>query len=52
VRDESALRDILLRVSALIEACPDIVELDLNPVIVTVTGARVVDARVRVEQRR
>jgi len=51
-RDEAALRDILLRVSALIEACPDIVELDLNPVIVTATGARAVDARIRIEPHR
>jgi acyl-CoA synthetase (NDP forming) len=46
--DEPALRDIVLRVSALVEACPRIVELDLNPVIVTQSGACVVDARVRV----
>jgi acyl-CoA synthetase (NDP forming) len=51
-RDEPALRDILLRVSALIEACPEVVELDLNPVIVTTTGACAVDARVRVERPR
>jgi acyl-CoA synthetase (NDP forming) len=46
--DESALLDILLRVSALIEICPEIEELDLNPVIVSVTGATVVDARIKV----
>lgn len=45
---ETALRDIVLRVSALVEACPDIVDIDLNPIIVTATGATVVDARVRV----
>jgi acetyl coenzyme A synthetase (ADP forming)-like protein len=47
-RDESALQNILLRLSALLEACPDIVEVDLNPVIVTTSGATVVDARIRV----
>jgi acyl-CoA synthetase (NDP forming) len=47
-RDEAALRDVILRVSALLEACPEIVELDLNPVIVTAVGAHVVDARIRV----
>ena len=30
--DEAALRDVILRVSALIEACPEIREMDLNPV--------------------
>jgi acetyl coenzyme A synthetase (ADP forming)-like protein len=47
--DEAALLDILLRVSALLEACPEIEELDLNPVIVSPAGAVAVDARVRVE---
>jgi acetyl coenzyme A synthetase (ADP forming)-like protein len=46
--DESTLQNILLRLSALLEACPDIVEVDFNPVIVTPTGATVVDARIRV----
>lgn len=45
--DESALREILLRVSALVELCPEIQELDLNPVIVSAAGAVAVDARVR-----
>jgi acetate---CoA ligase (ADP-forming) len=46
--DEAALRDIVLRVSALVEACPAIAEIDLNPVMVTPDGASVVDARIRV----
>jgi acyl-CoA synthetase (NDP forming) len=46
--DEKALAEILLRVSALIEACPDIREVDLNPVNVFESGARVVDFRIRV----
>jgi acetyl coenzyme A synthetase (ADP forming)-like protein len=46
--DEAALRDIVVRVSALITACPEIEELDLNPVIVTTAGAWAVDVRVRV----
>jgi acetyl coenzyme A synthetase (ADP forming)-like protein len=49
--DEGALRDVLLRVSALLSICPDIQELDLNPVKVLTAGACVVDARVRVERR-
>jgi len=48
--DEAALRDILLHVSALLTACPEIRELDLNPVIVSPTGATAVDARIRIEQ--
>ena len=50
--DEAALVDVVLRVSALLTACPEIVELDLNPVIVTPSGATAVDARVRVGLRR
>jgi acyl-CoA synthetase (NDP forming) len=46
--DEAGLVDVLLRVSALVEICPDIQELDLNPVIVSTLGAVAVDARIRV----
>ena len=46
--DEQALRDVLLRVSALIEACPEILELDINPLKVLPTGACAIDARIRV----
>ena len=42
-------RTLLLRVSALVEAHPEIAELDCNPVKVLPDGAVVVDARVRVE---
>jgi acetyl coenzyme A synthetase (ADP forming)-like protein len=48
---EGALRDVVLRVSALVHACPEVLELDLNPVVVTTTGALVLDARVRVGSR-
>jgi acyl-CoA synthetase (NDP forming) len=51
VVNEAAYRDVLLRVSALLEACPEIQELDLNPVIVTRDAAIAVDARVRIGQR-
>ena len=47
---EAALRDVLLRVSALIEMCPEIADVDLNPIMVTAAGARVVDARVRIDR--
>lgn len=46
--DEASLRMIVLRVGALLDACPSIAELDLNPVIVRRSGAIAVDARVRV----
>jgi len=49
--DEEALRDLLLRVSALVDACPEVREMDLNPVKVLSRGARVLDARIRVERR-
>jgi acetate---CoA ligase (ADP-forming) len=46
--DEHALRDVLLRVSALIDACPEILELDINPLKVLRNGACAIDARMRV----
>jgi acetyl coenzyme A synthetase (ADP forming)-like protein len=46
--DETALQQVLLRISALVDAAPEIQELDLNPVVVLPSGARVADARVRV----
>ena len=48
--DEAALRDTLLRVSALLTTAPEIQELDLNPVIVLQSGARVADARIRIDE--
>jgi acyl-CoA synthetase (NDP forming) len=47
--DVPALEEMLLRVSLLVEAHPEIAELDLNPVIVSETGAVAVDVRVRIE---
>ena len=44
-----ALEDVLLRVSALVEAHPEVVEMDLNPLIVHPAGAVAVDARIRLE---
>jgi acetyl coenzyme A synthetase (ADP forming)-like protein len=48
--DVAALREIVLRVSSLLTICPEIAELDINPVKVLEKGAVVVDARVRVER--
>jgi acyl-CoA synthetase (NDP forming) len=48
--DIDALRDVLLRVSALSVGVPEIRELDLNPVIALPAGhgCRIVDARIKV----
>jgi acyl-CoA synthetase (NDP forming) len=48
--DVDALKDIVLRLAAMVEEHAEIVEIDMNPVIVSRDGAIVVDARVRVEQ--
>ncbi|SDJ93909.1 acetate--CoA ligase family protein [Billgrantia gudaonensis] len=44
--DKEALVELLLTVSRIVEAYPQLVELDLNPVIVGADGYAVVDARV------
>jgi acetyl coenzyme A synthetase (ADP forming)-like protein len=50
--DEAALRQTILRISSLLTVCPEIQELDLNPVKVLRAGTCVVDARVRIERPR
>jgi acetyl coenzyme A synthetase (ADP forming)-like protein len=47
--DVTALEDVLVRVSALVEAHQEVAEMDLNPLIVHPAGAVVVDARIRLE---
>jgi acetyl coenzyme A synthetase (ADP forming)-like protein len=47
--DIEAIEDTLLRVSALVEAHPEVIELDCNPLIALAQGALIVDARVRIE---
>ena len=46
--DEAALRDALLRLSALMGLCPEIQELDVNPLLVAERGVCALDARVRI----
>ena len=46
--DEASVRQLLLRLSALVEECPEIEELDVNPLKVLPDGAIAVDMRVRV----
>ena len=50
--DIDALQELLLRVSRLAEEVPEVVELDLNPVIALAPGqrCRIVDARIRVSR--
>ncbi|MGZ7080015.1 MAG: bifunctional acetate--CoA ligase family protein/GNAT family N-acetyltransferase, partial [Thermoanaerobaculia bacterium] len=47
--DVPALKDIISRVAALLGVCPEIRELDINPVMVLGKGVSAVDARIRVE---
>ncbi len=47
--DVGAVEDLLLRVGALVEAHPEIVELDCNPVNARPDGVLIAHARVRVE---
>jgi acetate---CoA ligase (ADP-forming) len=47
-KDVVALEDVILRVAALVDRHPEVLEMDCNPVMVRPHGAVVVDARVRV----
>jgi acyl-CoA synthetase (NDP forming) len=47
--DVAALEALILRIGALVEAHPEIAEMDLNPVMVLERGAVVIDARMRLE---
>jgi acetyltransferase len=49
--DKRALVDVLLRISQLISDVPELLELDLNPLIALPTGAIAVDARIRLAGR-
>lgn len=47
--DRAAVRDVILRISALLSVCPEIAELDINPLKALAEGAAAVDARIRIE---
>jgi acetyl coenzyme A synthetase (ADP forming)-like protein len=47
--DVAALEDVVLRIGAMAQAHPEIVEMDCNPVMVLPRGAVVVDVRARIE---
>ena len=44
--DKDAVIDVMMKVSALVQAHPEIVELDLNPIFAHQVGCTVVDARI------
>ncbi|MGZ4215638.1 MAG: bifunctional acetate--CoA ligase family protein/GNAT family N-acetyltransferase [Solirubrobacteraceae bacterium] len=46
--DVAAIEDTLLRVGAMVEAHPEIVELDCNPLIAGPSGVAIVDVRLRI----
>lgn len=50
VLDRLELAEVVQRVSALVEAIPQIQELDLNPLVITETGLVAIDARVIAER--
>ena len=47
-RDVGAFQAAIARVGMMVDALPQIAELDLNPIVVHSTGVTVVDARIRV----
>ncbi|MCP4132234.1 MAG: acyl-CoA synthetase [bacterium] len=49
--DKKALIELLLTVSEIIEAYPDIKEMDLNPVIAHETGLSIADARIILKEK-
>jgi acetyltransferase len=46
VLDRGELAELLLRVSDLVEAVPEIEEVDLDPLVITPDGLVAIDARV------
>ncbi len=49
--NEHRFAEIVVRLSALVEAAPEIAELDLNPLLATPEYVTAVDARIRIERR-
>lgn len=49
--DRDALKELLFRLSAMVETVPEIAVLDINPVFVRTEGVTTVDARVRVSRQ-
>jgi acetyltransferase len=49
--NEEAFIDTIFRLSALLEAAPEIIELDLNPLLGTAEKVVAVDARINIEKK-
>jgi len=49
IADEAALHDAVLRLSALVMLCPQIQEIEINPLRVLSRGTIALDARARIE---
>jgi succinyl-CoA synthetase beta subunit len=50
--DIASLEQALLRLSALVAACPEIADIEINPLVVLPRGVKAVDVRARVEPPR
>jgi len=48
--DENAFADVIVRLGALVQAAPEIAELDLNPLLGNARAVTAVDARIRIEK--
>jgi acetyltransferase len=48
--DIGAFQEAILRISALVGMCPEIQELDVNPLVVLPSGVSALDVRVRVSR--
>ena len=48
--DETMFIDIIQRISALVEVAPEIIEMDINPLIGTKNQITAVDVRIRIEK--
>jgi acetate---CoA ligase (ADP-forming) len=46
--DEAAFRTVLIAISQLLDVCPEIHEMDVNPIIVATDGAVAVDVRIKI----
>ncbi len=50
--NEEIYTDVILRVSALLETAPEIVEMDINPLMGSMDSVVAVDARIRIEKNK
>ena len=49
--NQEVLKEQILRISALVEAAPEIFEMDLNPLLGNSKYVKAVDARIRIEKK-